>query len=166
MRFFSERQRFRQWWVVLIVSIPGVVVTWRFVQQVVFGEPWGDNPISGWALVLVWIGVGLFLPLLFLLLRLVTEVDESGVHVRFQPVGIGADYEFEQIAAHAPIDYRPIKDFGGWGIRWAGRGRRAWSVSGTRGVQLDLFDGRQIVIGSQRPHELDLAISSALRQRR
>jgi hypothetical protein len=57
--------------------------------------------------------------------------------------------------------YRPIRDYGGWGIRY-GRGGKAYNVSGNRGVMLELSDGQKLLIGSQRPEELANAINLAL----
>jgi hypothetical protein len=43
----------------------------------------------------------------------------------------------------------------GWGAR------KAYNVSGNRGVELTLQDGSTIMIGSQRADELEWAIRSA-----
>jgi hypothetical protein len=37
--------------------------------------------------------------------------------------------------------YRPIREYGGWGIRY-GRNGKAYNVSGDRGVQLEFIKGR------------------------
>jgi hypothetical protein len=56
--------------------------------------------------------------------------------------------------------YGALRAYGGWGIRGLD-GQRAYSVSGDRGVELDLADGRKVLIGSQRADELARAISAA-----
>ena len=57
--------------------------------------------------------------------------------------------------------YRPILEYGGWGIRYTmGRGW-AYNVSGNQGVQLELASGKRILIGSQRAEELARAIGEA-----
>jgi hypothetical protein len=58
--------------------------------------------------------------------------------------------------------YRPILEYGGWGIRYSPFGQGcAYNVSGNRGVQLELADGQRILIGSQRAEELARAIGEA-----
>ena len=55
-----------------------------------------------------------------------------------------------------------LSESGGWGIRWCGGNHGAFSVSGKRGAELKLRDGRQILIGSQKPDQLAEAVSSGL----
>jgi hypothetical protein len=64
------------------------------------------------------------------------------------------------IATAEAVTYRPLADFGGWGVRWAGRRGVAYNASGNRGVQLVLADGRKVLVGSQRPEELAAALRS------
>ena len=39
--------------------------------------------------------------------------------------------------------YAPLREYGGWGIRGLSR-KRAYNVSGNRGVELSLVDGRKL----------------------
>lgn len=61
------------------------------------------------------------------------------------------------------VTYRPISDFGFWGIRSGRDGERALIARGNRGVRLELSDGSKLLIGSQRPELLAAAIDRALR---
>jgi len=61
------------------------------------------------------------------------------------------------------VTYRPISDFGFWGIRSGRDGERALTARGNRGVRLELSDGSKLLIGSQRPELLAAAIDRALR---
>ena len=107
---------------------------------------------------------GLALPLLFYVMNLTTEVREDGLYYRlfpfhwsFQSIG-GSDIDkFESIT------YRPLRDYGGWGIRYGFNGK-AYNVSGNRGVQLQLRDGRQVLIGSRKPEDLADALQLIIRQ--
>jgi len=65
-----------------------------------------------------------------------------------------------EIASAEPVTYHPLRDYGGWGIRFSGKGR-AYSMRGNTGVQLTLTDGRRILIGSGQPAELAAAIRTA-----
>jgi hypothetical protein len=162
---FQEVQRFRQWWLwVLIIGLPFLgtgPLIYAVYQQIILGKPWGDNPLDNTALLItagVVSGVNLGLPVLFYFFKLITEVRSDGVYVRYVPF----HWSFQRIsldtvrAVHA-LTYRPLMEYGGWGIRYAGGGK-AYNVSGNRGVRLDFSDGKHLLIGSQAPEELSQAI--------
>jgi hypothetical protein len=56
-----------------------------------------------------------------------------------------------------------IGEYGGWGIRRSWRNGVAYNMMGDRGVQLELKDGKKVLIGSQRAEELVAAIHRAMR---
>ena len=66
------------------------------------------------------------------------------------------------IAGVRAVTYRPIRDAGGWGIRW-GRfeGNRCafLNARGDRGVFVDLRNGKRLIIGSQNAEALAEAVS-------
>jgi hypothetical protein len=55
------------------------------------------------------------------------------------------------------VRYDPAAEYGGYGIR-SGAKRLAYIASGNRGVQVELSDGRKLLIGSERPGELARSI--------
>jgi hypothetical protein len=63
-----------------------------------------------------------------------------------------------QIARWEARTYRPIRDYGGWGVRFGPRGR-AYNVSGNRGVEITLANGKRVLVGSQRADDLAAAIA-------
>ena len=56
--------------------------------------------------------------------------------------------------------YDPMREFGGWGIRFGRNGSRAYSMSGNRAAELSLKDGKRIVLGSRDPEPLVAALRS------
>tara|TARA_B100001750_G_scaffold203907_1_gene179983 strand:+ start:4611 stop:4832 length:222 start_codon:yes stop_codon:yes gene_type:complete len=66
---------------------------------------------------------------------------------------------FETIKKAAPVTYRPIRDYGGWGIRYGSKGK-AYNVSGNQGVLLEFTKSKPILIGSQKPQDLSTAINT------
>jgi len=156
---FLEVQRFRRWWFALIVVIPVVVMWWGFVTQIVLGKEWGSKPASDVVVWLLWVLLGIGLPVWLWNLGVKTTVDRGGVHVRWIAFPYRRAFAFGDIEHHEVVSYNPIREFGGWGIRRGRQGRVAYSVRGDQGVELRLGDGRLLVIGSQRPGELDSAIS-------
>ncbi|MDQ2869345.1 MAG: hypothetical protein M3S32_01285 [Acidobacteriota bacterium] len=92
-------------------------------------------------------------------LKMKTTVAPDAVTVRFGflnttriPIG--------EIARAEAIAYRPVRDYGGWGIRGFGN-RRALNVRGDRGVLIVRTNGSTLMIGSQRPRELLSALARA-----
>jgi hypothetical protein len=162
VELFREEQAFRRWWLVLIIGGVAALIWWGFVRQIILGEPWGDDPAPDWMMVIVWLVVGIGLPFFFFgYMRLIVTVSSDAVIVNFRPFTRRV-LPLTDIVAFEARDYRPIREYGGWGIRGYGN-RRAYNVSGDRGVDLKLIDDREVMIGSQRADELERAISEAHR---
>jgi hypothetical protein len=120
--------------------------------------------------------VALTLLLTFALLNgLTTVVDARQVDVRFGRLKwFGKTIPLAEIREAEVVEYRPLRDFGGWGIRLGRfRNERAGCLTlrGHRGVRLTLatettlmlFRVRSLVIGSDTPERLRDAIQSARR---
>jgi hypothetical protein len=154
---FREVQRWRDvWWVMAVVFGQAALQWWIFLEQIVGGRAVGNNPGSDAAVIVIWLIFGVGFPLFFLWLRLEVEVWPEGVLVRYRPF-VNRRIAIEEIAQAEPRLYRPLGEFGGWGIRGFGY-RIAYNVSGKMGVELTLVDGRRVMLGSQRAPELAAAI--------
>jgi hypothetical protein len=163
--FYQEVQRFRQPWLwLLIAGIFGVTV-WSFVQQIIMNRPFGQNTAPDTVIMIIAFAFGLAFPLLFLVANLTVEVRGDGLYYRFFPFHWSFHrIPVESLAEYEVQTYRPLRDYGGWGIRY-GRGSKAYNVSGDRGVMLVLSDGQRLLIGSQKPDDLANAISLAFGKR-
>ena len=166
--YFREVQAFRQpWlWALLIVMTLAAVILFGYgmIKQLVFGQPWGDRPMSDTALAIVGPLVILFtigMTYLFVKLKLVVEVRDEGLYIRFFPLSRQI-MRYENIEESYVRTYKPLKEYGGWGIRY-GRKGKAYNVSGNQGVQLELSGGKKLLIGSQQPEKLADAISERLK---
>ena len=94
-----------------------------------------------------------------LTMRLSTTVTADALSIRY-----GFLYRtripLTEVAHAEAVEYAPIRDYGGWGIRgW--RRRRALNARGNQGVLLTRTDGSTLLVGSQRPRELLEALSRA-----
>jgi hypothetical protein len=153
---FRETQQFRQGWLwALLFGVNGLVLALTAYR--VFGV--STDPIPGWVLVLV-VGVALFNTVLFALLKLITEVSEDGVLIHYFPLK-RRWIKRDRIQSVAARTYRPLRDYGGWGIR-RGWSSVAYTVQGDRGVWLELSRGKPVLIGSQQPEALAEAIATLL----
>jgi hypothetical protein len=109
-----------------------------------------------WAYAVV--GLALLLCVVLGSIRMKTTVTPEGVTVSYG--FLSTRVALSDIARAQAVVYRPIRDYGGWGIRGFGN-RRAWNVRGDRGVLLVRRDGSTLLIGSQRPRELLSALARA-----
>lgn len=89
------------------------------------------------------------------------------VHTDGIRVGLGKGWPFRtwlplsEIQEMESVTYRPLREFGGWGLRGS-RMKRAWTARGNRAVVLSMTDGRRIYIGSDEPSRLEGRIRMAL----
>jgi type IV secretory pathway VirB3-like protein len=146
--YFKEEQRFAPWVLILLFLVFVVIMV-------------GRAPI--FALFIVG-GVAL----LIIGMKLVTEVDSDRLRVRFFPF-VRRDIPLKDIIHWEARTYSPILEYGGWGIRtglFRRRGGGALNARGNRGVQLRFADGKDLLVGSQRPEELAAAITLAKSERR
>ena len=157
---YREEQKFGLWlrWLVYLSMGLSVAITIFALAK----ESAGENSQASWEIflgVLVGIGVPLIITALFLLLKLETEVKSDGLYVRFFPFHIHFKrFGREDLSEYYARQYKPIREYGGWGIRYSLRNGKAYNVSGNKGVQLVLSSGKKLLIGSQKPDELEAAI--------
>ena len=131
---------------------------WFMTARFLFGKQVTRPPIGNGALGLLgsfMILLGVFLLLTFFAGKMVTEVRESGVYLDYFPLA-KKNIPADRIIRCSPITYRPLRDYGGWGIR-GGKKRRVYNVSGNRGGLLEI-QGGTVMIGSTRPDELSAAV--------
>jgi hypothetical protein len=115
---------------------------------------------KGWPAGLSLIAAPLALLLVYAVLKLVTEVRDDGLYVRLFPLPFRR-IAWDEIESYYVRTYRPIREYGGWGIKQRNRGSGiAYNARGNRGVQLILRSGHRVLIGSQMPESLEAAIAN------
>ena len=151
---FREEQQSRQPWL------------WFFVILILVG----DFVAAGFLItnkelfvtVLIFLPIGPLIFLLFIILKLITEVRSDGIYLRFYPLST-FKVPLEDLIDHKAVKYSPIKDYGGWGYKTnLLKKGKAFSMSGNEGVRLDYSNGKHIMIGSQQSKKLEKAISELL----
>lgn len=161
MMKFTETQKFSQPWILLLIGISGllppIIFGFGIYQQIILGKPFGNNPMSDNGLIITFIltmALMIGLIALFALAQLTTIIDKQGITYRFFPFQLSfRKIEWTQIDKYEVITYNPIRDYGGWGLRYGKKGR-ALNVSGNKGLQLYLLNGKNILIGTKKESEL------------
>jgi hypothetical protein len=147
---FEENQSFRQrWlWAFMLAVLGGLLVALALAPE-------------GQAVLWIVLGLTLATALLLYSMRLGVQVDGEAIRIRFFPLW-KKTVPLVDIVHFEARRYRPILEYGGWGIRYSPFGRGwAYNIRGKEGVQLELANGQRILIGSQRAEELARAIGEA-----
>ena len=161
---FRELQRFRQRWLWGTLLAQAVLFSagacYLAFQWVIL-----ERPVEGTCVTLVAVAVAALswgAVAVLALGKLTTEVRQDGLYVRFAPF----HKSFRRIPLEKATDvrvvrYRPIVDYGGWGLRWV-PGARCYTVSGNQGLRVKFGRSYHILIGSQQPEELLAALGSVM----
>ncbi|MFC4987335.1 hypothetical protein [Saliphagus infecundisoli] len=138
---YREVQQFRQRWLWALLSGTALLM-------LVFG------PVSWPGLVIVGVVAAFVYSL-----RLETEVRADGIYLKMWPLHRSfRRIAWSEIDQYEARTYRPLREFGGWGIRWAS-GKRAYNVSGTRGVWIQRTNASDVLVGSQHADDFVTAIN-------
>ena len=159
--------RERTWapaWVWVVVSgacLLGVLASWHaaFRQAapggVVGGETLASALVGGGVLLL-------FVTMTSLFMCLDVEVRSDHLLISFGPVRlVRRRIRYTDIESVSAVTYRPIREFGGWGIRGWGR-KTAWTIRGNRAVRVTLLSGKEVYVGSGSPQRLAGRIEVAM----
>jgi hypothetical protein len=158
---FKEEQKFNQaWlWITLFISFVFTLGTMAhgINRQIIHGIKFGNNPMSNKALVLTFVFVLLACLAVVILLRisnLKVIIDRFGIEFRFFPFHLHyRKIEWDEVESYEVIKYKPLLDYGGWGIRYGFIGK-AYNVRGNMGLKLKLKNGKNILFGTQKAEEL------------
>jgi len=142
---FEEGQTFDQLRVRLVLAIPPAAMFCLTIWHVGFGRPWGKQTMSNTSIT-VWT---LFLCLVYLRLitiQLITRVHADRISLSLQDIWRLQRVFLSKVKSAEAVTYDPARDYGGYGIRSARRGR-AYIARGSSGVSLELTKGGHILIG-------------------
>lgn len=161
---FHQRQRMTMVWVralaVLFAALAwGTAGVWLWT-----GEAPAEAPSPDGVLVVMLVIFGILLPWFLWTIHLRVGVFRQELVVVLWPIW-RRRVPLAEIESATPVTYHPIRDFLGWGLRWSPGKGWAMTVSGNRGVQLELRGGRRLLIGSNDPEPLAAAIESAAASR-
>lgn len=152
---FTEQQKFKQWWLwVLLIGINGIFI-FKLIRQITYNQRFSEyatnDTESIFSFIIIFIITGLFY-----FFKLETIIKNDGIYVRFFPIQIAyKKYSWENISKCYIRKYSSLSEYGGWGYRIGifGKGN-ALNVSGDEGLQLEIFNKPNLLIGTNKPEEL------------
>jgi hypothetical protein len=151
---FEEAQSFtntRLWYIMLALMLLSVTPAVYLVLR--------ENTMEALWAVLFIVVVMLGIIWLFTTSKLYLTLDGQYLYYRYPPY-----IRKERKLGKADIkelyvrQYKPIWEYGGYGYRYRFGAGTALNVSGNKGLQLILSNGKKLLIGTQKPHELERAI--------
>lgn len=145
---FIEKQSFWTWWLILVF-----IIIWSILLKDIYHNKWVIDNSS-------YVGIGILFPVLLFLLvvRLNTQIDEKGISIRFLPFVRNKTWLWEEISEVYITEYS-IADYGGWGYR-IGKNGIAYNTKGKYGLQLLLKNNSRILIGTQKPEQIQEIIDT------
>ena len=171
----SDRVHYREqtWaplWVIALIwgaCLAGVIGTIIPLMRSVETIGRSGEGMSWSEVVLPAAGIGVVLLLVVSLtaafIRLDVEVRADHIFIAFGPVHlVRKRIRLSDIDSVRGLTYRPLVEFGGWGIKWR-PGRTAWTIRGNQAAAITLNSGKQIYVGSGHPQRLAGAIRTAMR---
>ena len=157
---FTESQKFKQWWLWLILLGINGFLLYGFYIQLLIKQPFGDKPMSDNGLIVA-VFISILVSLLFYTIKLQTIIKDDGIYYRFFPIHKAfRKFIWDRIKLSFIRKYNPITEYGGWGLRFGLMGMgKAVNISGNKGLQLVLTTNSKILIGTNKPDELNEVLS-------
>jgi hypothetical protein len=150
MKVFKEQQSFTQKWIILLLVGSGIVP----IIIILTGYLKGDGSVTLLDVFLT-TSITLVVSALIFLFKLTTRIDQDGIHYKFFPFHFKfKTITWSEISKVYVRKYNPISEYGGWGLKggffWNKSKGTAYNVSGDIGIQLELKNGKKILIGTNR----------------
>ena len=156
---FLEKQRSRQASTTIYLVLLNGIWLALIYRQIILGRPFIKKPISSTNLLLLEVFI-LALTVLIVSYKLETQVRQDGIYAKFTPYHFSfRRYSWDTIAHAFMREYSPVSEYKGWGSRPGILGSgRAFTVSGNVGLQLLFTNGEKLLIGTQKPEELQAVL--------
>lgn len=140
---FTEKQQFNQWWLWLLLAVSLAVPAILLFKEIT--EKSGG--FSGLIIILSVI-------ILFVVLRMTTVVTKENIQLTYFPF-VNKTINLADIETMKVINYGFV---GGWGIRFWTQYGTVYNVRGNKGLHIKFKNGKQLVIGTQKPQELEKVV--------
>lgn len=158
MKVFKEEQRFTQTWLIILLIVSAITPFILIIKEYNNDKMSLTSLITTIALIILSLGLIFFF-------KLTTKIDENGIHYQFFPF----HFSLKTIAWTGIISakvrkYDALSEYGGWGLKggllWNKSKGKAMNVSGDMGIQLELKNGKKLLIGTQKENDAKRVIET------
>lgn len=149
-----EQQHLHPAWQVLILATAAGCIAAAVVTTATQSSPpaasWVPLPFTALLLMVVYL----------MFARVVVTVEPAKVWVTTGYFGWPRwEFTSDQIEWFRPVTFSPLRDFGGWGIRYGRNNRMCINAAGNKGLEIKLHNRqRTYVVGSNDPDALAAAV--------
>lgn len=146
---FKEEQRFRQWWLwVILIAISGLLL-FGIYKQLILGQKFGNKPMSDLGVIIFALfNFGLLAGFWFVGLK--TAINSREIVITFFPF-VKKRVSWKDIKSAEIVNYGFV---GGYGIRLGTKYGTVYNTKGTKGLAIELLNGKKFLIGTQKEVEL------------
>jgi len=158
---FKEEQRFRQWWMWLILGSALLTIVIPLASEFSV-QSWDTSSEDFSRLILLGSVAVLFIVavlIVLLLSRLQTKITYNGIFITFPPLKRKSHkVKIQEIEWFEIRTYKAGREFGGYGFRSRRTSGQAYTVSGNIGLQLYFKNGKKLLIGTQKKQAIEFAM--------
>lgn len=155
---YREEQRFTQWFVWALLLGVLAIPTYGVYRQIIQERPFGSNPMPDTGLLiffLITVGVCVF----FWWIRLRTSISNEYIHIHYAPL-VNKKIFWRDVTQAEIVTYSPLI---GYGLRiWTPYGT-VYNVKGRKGLFMILKNGKKVMIGTQRPREIEEVVRKVMK---
>jgi hypothetical protein len=150
---FFEKQSFWDNKILRVIVIVTLVIS--LLCYYFFIMAYKEDIMGRWQFSLLIIFI-LYIDILLLSMRLVTTINSEGIssYFYFFPFKIKRVFLWSDIKQFEIMQFSPIKDFAGWGIRFNSILGRGFVIGGSRGMRIITNDNKRYFIGTLYPEEI------------
>ncbi len=155
MRIFKEEQRFNQLWLIMLIVI-SMLLAIGIIVGTYIKDP---NSFSAIELVML-ISLMVLSSSFIFFFKLTSRIDEKGIHYKFFPFHLSYKcIKWNEINTAYIRKYDALSEYGGWGFKggalWNKSNGKAINVSGDIGIQIELKNGKKLLIGTQKQKDIN-----------
>jgi hypothetical protein len=156
LKDFKEIQRFNQWWLWIIVSIPVLIL---LMEAITIFNSQSVNRTQGILVIGIVLAFTILSVVWMFLLHLETNLENGILNVNFKGMPFAKrTIDLKEVEKLEIITYDPLFDYGGWGVRYSIRKGWCYNVSGDKGLLVTYRNKKTFLIGTQKPGELKDAL--------
>lgn len=158
---YSEELKYRQPAAWILITVISGLVWYAFIEQIVLSQPFGSNPAPDILLWIFFVIIGLGFPWLFIVMGLQVRLKRDRLVIRFFPF-YKKEILLNDIFSFKVRTFRPVMEFGGWGIRYDFQKTTAFIVSGNKAIEITTKQGRIYLINSQDCRKFETSLMALI----